>query len=63
LTTSRGCDVGARREIELGDLRDRADDVVQLRAEPLQLVVSELEPGQVRHVKKLRAIDRHRSSF
>jgi hypothetical protein len=44
-------------EVELGDLRDSRDDVVQLRAEALELVLAELEPGEVRDVEQLFAGD------
>jgi hypothetical protein len=49
LTTSRGC--------EVGDLRDRGDDVVQLRAEALELVVPQLEPREMRDMKQLFACE------
>ena len=44
---------------ELRHLRDRREDVVQLRAETLELVFTELEARQVRDMEKLIAIDCH----
>jgi len=46
-------------EIELRHLRDRLEDVVQLRAEALELVVAELEAREVRDVEELIAVDCH----
>src|SRR5215471_5291957 len=45
-------------EIELRHLRDRLEDRVQLRAEAVDLVVGEREPGEPRDVEHLFAIDR-----
>jgi len=39
-------------EIELRHLRDRLEDVVQLRAEALELVLAELEARQVRNMEE-----------
>ena len=43
-------------EVELGDLAHRGEDVVQLRAEPLDLVVAQLEAGQPGDVEQLLAL-------
>jgi hypothetical protein len=46
-------------EVELRNLGDGRDDVVQLRAEALELCVRELEAREVRDVEELFAVDRH----
>jgi len=37
-------------KVELRDLRDGREDVVELRLEALDLVLTELEPREARHV-------------
>ena len=60
LTTSSGCEVGGTSERSSSETFDTAvDDVVQLRAEALELVVAQLEPREVGDVEQLFAVDCH----
>jgi len=47
------------REVELGHLGHRRENVVQLNAEPLDLLVVELEAREARDVEQLFAVDSH----